>query len=365
MYYLFIIFFFHNIFGQIIENIPSKRLVYFFNLSLIIVIFIFTLGIRDTADWDMYYRYFVIENDKTDFVFYFLSKKFNDNHLSFVDLYKFHIVITLFLYLFLITRFTRNFFFVFLAYITFDYVHYVNQIRYYMGFPILMIGFYYLLYKKRYIISISLILLSILCHSALSVLLIFIPVYYISINNFLKLLLLLSTIVFVIVYAIFNLGIGIDVEHFGDYLNNDNLSSFVGGLFNALPYIICMTFLLYLNRGIHKKIDTSTLEGKKDEFIYKLCFFPIIFIPGALLLQIVGHRYIMPFSIFWFINYLYVIKRVPKKKRVFNYIIFSIVLLLSCFVIYILPDYLLPENHFKDQMETIIKSVDYFKGYFY
>ena len=143
----------HLIFGLLIENIKSRAFSIPLNILLIFTILVFTVGITYTADWYMYEYMYEQEDDTTDFVFYSLSKLFNKLRLPYDNLFIFHLISTLLIYFFLITKFTRNYFYVFLVYILLDYVHLTNQIRYYLGFPILLTGFYYLFYKKNYIIK--------------------------------------------------------------------------------------------------------------------------------------------------------------------------------------------------------------------
>ncbi|SMP94823.1 EpsG family protein [Epilithonimonas pallida] len=321
------------------------------------------LGIRYTADWDMYYLFFKQQNEKTDFIFYTLSKLFAKYHYNYNDLYSFHIVMIVIIYYILITRFSRHFFYIFLAYITLDYVHFTNQIRYYLGFPILMIGFYYLFYKKKYIFSILLIILSILCHSALSILLIFIPIYFIPKKKYFTYILRISLFVFVIVYYIFNTGLGKVLQHFGAYLEKDNVSSFVGGLFNALPYIFYLLFLILISRKLLKKYDRA--DNPTFEFVFKITFFSFIFLPGALILQIVGHRYLFPFAIFWIIYFLYLIQPLPNKEKFKYFFMFFLLNVLCGFTIYILPDVLNIDNLFMKELKHTMKSINYLRGYFY
>ncbi len=364
MLYILVLVFFSFFVGELIRSVPSRLFAYFCNLCFLFIVLNFTLGITYTTDWYMYYYMFKFEVDKTDPVFYNLSVLFNNYNLPYAYLFYFHISCTVLLYFFLITRFTRNYFFVFSLYLILDYVHLTNQIRYYMGIPIIFLGFYYLLVRKKYIVSIGLIIFSLLCHSALSVLLIFIPIYYfVPYRRYIKVCLYIAIVAFCIVYIIFNTGIGTTIKHFGFYLESENGSSVMGGLFNAIPYLLIISFLYFFSSKYLK--GSKKIEDPKFIFLYKATFFSIVLIPGAFLIQIIGHRYIMPFGVFWLMYYLYLIKGLPIRKNIINYLLFATVIIVVVYSIYILPDYVLKENHFFNELKYILNSINHLKGVLY
>lgn len=359
--FLFII---HLFFGLLIKNVRSRTLSFLINFSLFATIIYFTVGITYTADWFMYSWIYDKGNDNTDFVFFELSKIFNSLNLEYESLFVFHMLTSLLIYWFLISRYTRNYFYVFLIYILLDYVHFTNQIRYYLGLPILFTGFYYLLYKKKYIFSIFLIILSILCHAALATLVLFIPAYFfVPTRKFIKLSLASSLVVALIVFLLMQGGLAIVLDHYDAYFSKEYDSSLIGGIFNGLPYMVYYVFLL---------IETPKLIKKKNiadhplyELIFKLAFFSLLFLPASFFLQIIGHRYIMPFAIFWIIFYLYLIQDLPQKQKLFKMVFFGIIHFIAIFSIYILPDFVLPQNHFMEQVELTIQSIPYLKDLFF
>lgn len=359
--FLFII---HLFFGLLIENVRSRTLTFLINLSLFAAIIYFTVGITYTADWFMYSWIYDKGDDNTDFVFFELSKIFNSLNLEYESLFIFHMLASLLIYWFLISRFTRNYFYVFLVYLLLDYVHFTNQIRYYLGFPIILTGYYYLFYKKNYIISVILISVSLLCHVGLASLLVFIPAFYlITLRNFIKYIFLGSLVLALLVFLLMQGGLALMLDHYDAYFSSEYDSSFIGGIFNGLPYMIYYSFLLIeIPKLIKRKIIEDPL---KYELLFKLTFFSLLFLPGSFFLQILGHRYIMPFVIFWVIYYLYLVRDLPQKQKLFKMIVFGIVHFLAIFSIYILPDYLLPQNHFMEQLEYTIQSIPYLKDLFF
>lgn len=354
----------HLIIGLVNENLQDKMVATFFNIILIVLSLILTVGITFNSDWNMYYYLFKLEHFKTDFMFTLLTKIFKEFGLGYEDLFIFHIISIIFLFFLLISKFTRNFVYVFLIYFLLDYVHFTNQIRYYLGFPIMILGLYYLLNKRNYILGIGLGILSILFHNGLAVLLLFIPLFLIKDKNYLKILLYCSVAFALFLFLVLQYGIGISFSHFDSYLGGEYETSIIGGIFNALPYIIYLSFLLFEFFRITNNYPDK-MNDQEFVFLMKLSFFSVLFLLSSLFLQIIGHRYILPFSIFWIIFYLKMISGLPHKIRFLKMVLFSLVHLLALMCIYILPDLFLPQNHMKEELYLIIESIPYLKDVLY
>lgn len=365
MLFLAFILMLHLIIGLVNENLQDKIVATFFNLILILLSLFLTIGITYNSDWNMYYYLFKLEHFKTDFMFTLLTKIFKGFGLTYEELFIFHIISIIFLFFFLITRFTRNYVYVFLIYFLLDYVHFTNQIRYYIGFPIMIMGLYYLLHKKNYILGICLATLSILFHNGLVVLFLFIPSFLlINEKKYLKVLMFCSFIFATFLFLVLQYGIGISFSHFDNYLGGDYETSLIGGLFNALPYIIYLSFLIIEYSRITRKYP-EIIYDRELLFLTKISFFPVLFLLTSFFLQIVGHRYILPFSIFWIIFYLKLISGLSQKVRLFKMILFSLVHLITLVCIYILPDFFLSENHMKEELHLILESIPYLKDVIY
>ena len=355
---LFIFFLFHYFFGQLIEIYKLKPLAIIMGLLILGLTYYFLLWLEYTADYSMYQYMFKHETDNTDFLFQFLTKFYKANHWSFHDLHVSHIVVSTLIVFYLISRFTSNVFYVFFAYIILDYVHFSNQIRYFLGFPVMILAFYNL-FNKRYILFAILAYLAYLSHASLIVLLTFVPIYYlVKPKQYFKVLSILSVVCFIIVYVAFTLGLGLEIEHFGEYFKEEGTSSFLGGAFNAIPYIVMISFLYFESRK-YINANPDCFQDPKFNFLYKISFYTIIFIPASFFMQIAGHRYVMPFMIFYVIFYLYLIRNKTQKIKNLKMILFSSVCFLLSLVIYILPDFLFGENHFLTEIDYMLKSIQY------
>lgn len=327
---------------------------------LLAAVFVFTVGLRYTADYNMYYFLFKHEIGITDIGFKQLTIFFKERGLSYDDLFLSHLVAYTLIYFFFIKRYTSNYFYVFLAYILIDYVHYANQIRYYLAFSILLFAFHFM-FKRRYLWMIICCILAFVSHSATIVLFTFIPIYFfIKTNHYFKFIFILSIACFAIVYLGFSLGFARQIEHFGEYFDKGGISGFVGGLFNALPYIFLVGFL-YFQAKYYIKNNEDWQEDKKFVFLYKLTFYTTIFIPVSFFLQIAGHRYVMPFLIIYVIFFLYMIRDYSVRQKAHRLLSFSAVCFVVCLFIYILPSYILKENHFLHELELMLESIKYLK----
>jgi hypothetical protein len=165
----------------------------------------------------------------------------------------------------------------------------------------------------------------------------------------------------VLVVMVVRLGVGLSLEHFDSYLGREYEASVVGGLFNALPYLIYLAFILTEHYRMNRRYP-DLLKDTKNVILMKLSFFPLVFLPASFLLQILGHRYIMPFSIFWVIFYLRLIRDLPARVRFLKMLLFSGVHLAALVSIYILPDFFFRENHYIEEIKVMLKSIPYLQN---
>lgn len=348
----------HYSIGYIIEVFKLKPVAYVSTLTTIGFILFFTVGLHYTSDYNMYYYIYKYNIETSDFMFWFLSRIFKSFHLSFQDLYIFHIVISTLMFYWFIRRNTLNVFFIFFMYICLDYVHFSNQIRYYMGFPFLLLCFDFL-FKKKYIVSILFAVLAFLCHAALLLLLLFVPLYYFLKNEkYDYWIFILSGLFFALIGGLMISPWGQEIKHFGYYFGDDEVSSFSGGLLISLPYILFMSLIVF---------ETMKYRKRKANFnsdiqylnLYKLSYFSFIFVPSSIVIQILGYRYVMPFFVVYALYYLYMIKDLDYKIKGQKMLLFTLVCLVALFIIYVLPDILLGSNSKLKEIEQMLQSIRY------
>ena len=359
MLILFFIFIFHFLVGQLIELVNNKFLSSAWNLILICAVLYFTLGVEDTADTFMYQYFYENDWDTIDPMFIILGKIMNAYHYDYFAFYKLHIIIYTAAYFFFITRFTQNYFYVFLVFFVLYYVPYVNQIRYYLGFPFYLISIYYFLKNRNLVLFIIFTILALLSHSAIILLYGFIPLYYFfSTKRYFQIILALSGFSFIVVMILFQMGIVQEIEHFGEYFSKGMTSTFAGGVFTAIPYFIYI-FYLYIIDFFYKKKNSDYLEDKTYSFLSKWSYFTIIFIPASFFVNVLGQRYVFPFVIVWIIFFLFMIKNETPRKKFFHLLSFSGVNLFVAFLIYILPHSIFGESFYEDELLRSLKSIEY------
>lgn len=360
MLVLIVIFLFHFFIGQLLEVFKSKFTYYFFNAILLIIVFYFTLGVTDTADNYMFKFFYENDWEKTDPMFILLMKVMNHFKYNYYDFYKVHIIIYTLSYYFFISRYTKNIFYVFLVFFVLYYVPYVNQIRYYLAFPFFLLSIHYFIQKRNLFLFILSTILAVTSHSAIILLYGFIPLYYFTTTRFyFKAIFMGSGFIFLVVLVLFQLGIAQEIEHFGDYFDKGMTSSVTGGMFNALPYFIYITYLWIIDKK-YKKNNPDYETDKTYLFLSKFSFFSILFIPASFFVQVLGHRYVFPFIIVWIVFHLYTIRNEPPRRKFLSFMIGGGVHLLAGLSIYILSYYVLGNTFYQDELFKSMNSIEYF-----
>jgi hypothetical protein len=185
----------------------------------------------------------------------------------------------------------------------------------------------------------------------------------VPVEKFYKYAIILSGVIFIVALFIFNSALGEILKHFGDYFAKDNKSSFLGGLYNGIPYIL-FTVFLYIETVALIRQNPKIIEDPQFKFLYKISFFGMIFIPGSFLIQIIGHRYVMTLSVFWLLYYyIYFLKDQDPKLKLVRFSILSGIVFVSSLFIYILPDYIFGHSHFSEEFLDMVKSSDLLKDY--
>ncbi|WP_326985998.1 EpsG family protein [Chryseobacterium sp. MP_3.2] len=341
------------------ESTKIKGINYAFNLMLLFLVFYFTLGITDSADLPMYEFAYGKQRNDFDPMFVFLNSIMKTNGFTFLEFFKFHLIVYTLTYFFFITRYTKNYFYVFLVFIVLYYVPYVNQIRYYMAFPFFLLALHYFLTTRNWFLFILFTFLALITHSAILILYLFIPMFYfLSTKNFFLVTFISAFAFLAIVLLLFQLGILQQLEHFGEYFGKGNTGSLSGGFFNSLPYFVYLSFLWFIDKK-YKKNNSDYALDRNYRFLSKLSFFTIIFIPASFITQVLGHRYVFPFLIIWIIYYMYMIRNQSKQQKLFSFLLFALVHIVAGFCIYILPNIVFGESSFEYELEKSLKSIEY------
>jgi len=359
MLILVVIFLSHFLIGQFLEISKSKVFSYFFGLLLLAVVFYFSLGVTENSDNFMFKYFYENDWEKIDPMFILLMKVMNAYHFDYYAFYQVHLIIYTLSYYFFISRYTKNVFYVFLVFFVLYYVPYVNQIRYYLAFPFFLLSIHYFIQKRNLVLFVIFTALAFTSHSAILILYGFIPMYYfISSKSFFKYLFIFSGVLFMVVFALFQMGIVQEIEHFGEYFDKGMTSSVAGGIFNAIPYMIYIFYLWIIDKNYRKK-NPDFAQDKTYSFLSKFTFFSIIFIPAAFFVQILGNRYVFPFLIVWLIFYLYTIREEPAKRKFFSLFIAGLIHLFVGTLIYVIPHFIFGESFYEEELIKAMHSIKY------
>ena len=343
----------HFFINQIQYLFNRKIVFYLFGFILFAVIVYFLMQISYTADYAMYESFYKWEFEKTDFVFHQSALFFKKNNYGFQKLFSAHMLLISILYYLFILKFEKNIFYVFGAYILILFIPYVNQIRYFMAFPLFLLAAYYLLYKRKLPLFLIFAVLGFLSHSAIIVLYIIFPVYlYLPKRYYKSVMIYGSIILFIASYLVSTSSLHLLLDHFGEYIKNENQSSVLGGLFNTLP-LMAMLIPLYLLDKKYKGDRTLPVYI----FLKRMSFITTTLIPASIFIQIIGFRYVLPFVVVWIVFFLYLLKASPLKYKTLYLFTSYVIMLAVIFLQYSLANYVFGNSVLMKELYDTLESI--------
>lgn len=332
-------------------------------IVILFVFFLFAIEIKTTADWNGYILYFEDENIKTDYIFRLFSRIFKIFNLEFEQLYQLHIILIGLILINFIRKTNNSIFLVFGVYSIIYFVPIINQIRYYLAFALFLNTCYYLYVDKKTKLSIILFILSILSHSAISLLFLFPILNKVSKKiGYVKLLMISSISLFVFSFFLQTIGIVDMLNKYGTYFSSEGTGSLLGGLLNIFPYITLLIVLYNNNKSIIKK-KPYLIKDSIYILLYRLSMYTIVFIPISLYFQILSHRYVLPFTVVWLCLYLYPYQKSKNQVKVLQqmWLVFFVFFVLF-FYNYFLSEFIFGEESlYLIQFKESFNSIPYFK----
>lgn len=333
----------------------GKMLNFIITLSLLYIVFLFITYTPDKAVyiWWLDFPAFSINKEPTfQIVASYIRKHGYDYqflHVTFLSIYSF-------LYLFLVSRFTKNVFVITLLYVPLIFIFYGTQLRYFLGYFAAILGFYYLLVNKQRALAFFFFTFAVLSHYSL---ILFIPFYFVYKfkNNFFIKIVYLTFIIFVsylfLTTVILNLLSGV---RFLSYLKGELVSTYGGGLFSFATLI--PIYILVSRYYDYRIINNPKLNSdKKFIFLYKMSIIPLIYLGIALTVQVIGHRYIMTGMLFPILLFFYNFSEVTDKVKKIQ---FGLVFLVSYVFVFLhfnfSPALILGEWEMIGEMNKMLKS---------
>jgi len=280
-----------------------------------------------TPDWFGYELFFTTDDYIKEPLFRFIKIIIVSLGGNLYDLHLFYISIYSFIFVYIISKFTKNIFFVVILIYPILFIYYTTQIRYFLGYFLFCLALYKYYVDKKLTFGTVLGILGILSHYSV---LLFVPILItnkITISKFAGRMVVFGIIIFIIylfsaVFILKFLGLSNSYE---TYLFQSNSSSLLGGLFN---FSLLLSIFYYNYR--HLKQLMIKYSGLKSDvkflFLYRLAYYPLVFSLITLITQEIGRRFILPAFLFHILLLIYVYTRVNRKDK-FN--VMKLILLFS------------------------------------
>ena len=322
-------------------------------------------GVTYTADWFSYEAAFDegLLQVKNDWAYGYLGALLRHwGYNNFIYLYRTHIFLMAVLFPLLFYKIKVSPLLLTAVTIVFLYVAIANQIRYYLAFPIALFALYYIFVEENRLVALILAIIAVLSHSGIAVFLlvqVFFYYYMGKRENVVKILLYSSIGLFAL-YSFFSDEIISRLGVFDYYLTSANQhSSLVGGIYNLLPSIISISFVIYMHSYLQKNDKTMT-QNRKYKFLFIVGIATVVLSLMALRTQIIAHRYINPLICIWIGFFIYTKKtsfsQIKKRANLFISVILVMELLWATIVPYYLGIY---DTLLNPEMVLIISSIQF------
>lgn len=251
-----------------------------------------------TPDWDGY-SYWMSNDAGRDVVFQFLSALYRDHGYEYSALHMTYVLLHAALLVYLTSKLTKNYFLAVLIYISIIYLFYTTQIRFFLAYFLFSFGIYCLVINRWYRRSALLFVAAILNHSALLLMIPMLVLFYIGPKKIGRFILVLA-VGFWAVALLLNLTslLPAGAEYFSSYISSDaERPGLLGSFLVFGPYILSSGLLYFFVRG--KSGGYRALEENPAlKYAWYMALTPMIYLPIAMGLQIIGHRFIVSSLIF-------------------------------------------------------------------
>ncbi len=312
-------------------------------------------GVTDNNDWGTYTYIFEGEIESNDFLFSVLSKYLFAKGYDFLFLYQIHIVIMAVFFVYFASRFGKSSTFIIICiYSILQFVPLSNQIRFFVAYSFFLFATYELMVGKNKILFAVFALMSFMSHFGILLMFPFILAFYkYGIANYIKRVMLWGIYFTIIVFVSYNIIITL-LPQYIYYFSPEMTSTFLGGVFNNLIWILWFLLILRTHSKIMRESPNEINEDLKYNYLFKLSLYSIIFLPISFYLQIFSHRYIASAIIVWVAYLIYVNNyKATFYERIKSFSILIILFSVTFIYIYILPEYVIGISGYDTALETI------------
>ncbi|MEN4761974.1 MULTISPECIES: EpsG family protein [unclassified Chryseobacterium] len=309
------------------------------NFLMIFLIIIIILGFVDYTPDKKFYEYWIYNIPDHLEPFFKLSATYLVKHqYGYKELHLFFISTYTFILLFLISRFSNKLFLISLLHISTILIFYVTQLRYFMGFYAVCLGIYYFYVSRNLLLAIFFLVFGMSNHYGLISFVAIIPFFHIKTDKILSKLVIVTIIILLV--TLFIVGVGaaaFSQVRFIGYFVSELQSSFLGGLLTFLPYIIIVYFIQQLHKKNISK-NSNITDDKKYHFLYIMSITNICLLGVALITQVVGHRMIMPATLFQILFVFYSMKYYDGDEKAILVIKFISIVVIFLFYMYVFTE---------------------------
>lgn len=331
MFFIIIFLFFLLLLSRFLSHFKLGRVaIFLYTLIGLYCIFILINYTPDKQYYIFWIEYPELTLDKEP-TFQIVAEYIRKHHYSYQFLHITFIGIYSLLYLYFVSRFSKNVYIITLLYIPLIFIFYGTQLRYFLGYYAVLLGYYYLLVAKKKMLALFCFIFAVCSHYSL---LFFIPFYFLYQikDNFYRRILRITAIVFagytLLTTVIFNLFAGI---RFVTYLKGDLVSSFSGGLFS---FGVLIPVYVLVNQYYKARLNDNPelINDSKFIFLYKFSLIPLAFLGIAITAQVIGHRFIMTGVLMPILFLFYRWNEIKNRTRKIRYLFFFIFTYIIIFV---------------------------------
>ncbi|MEZ2295897.1 EpsG family protein [Variovorax sp. RCC_210] len=272
-----------------------------------------------TPDWDGY-SYWMSNDAGRDIVFQFLSALYRDNGYEYSALHMTYVLLHAIILVYLASKLTKNYFIVVFIYISIIYLFYTTQIRFFLAYFLFAFGAYCLVIDRRHWRSALFFVAAVLNHSALILMAPLVLLFYVSPKKLGRSILFLAS-GFWTIALLLNLTalLPAGAEYFSSYISSDaERPGLLGSFLVFGPYILSSALLYFFIRGKaggYRSLEENPLL----RYSWYMALTPMVYLPIAMGLQIVGHRFIVSSLIFHLCAWMSLFKVQLKFSKELRY----------------------------------------------
>lgn len=326
-------------------------------IYVVSVIFIVCGLVTYTPDWDGYSNWMTNDSGR-DLIFQLLSSFYSDHGYDYSMLHMTYVILHASMLVYLVSKLTKNYSFVILIYISIIYLFYTTQIRFFLAYFSYCVGVYLIFLGKPKRIAGLFLIFAVLNHSAVVLMFPFAAFLYVNPKK-LGTYIIFSAGVLGATFMFLNITslLPVNADYFADYLSPDvKRPGLLGSLLIFAPYAISAGALFFLTR--QRSFDLMPAE-KKLPFRYAWCMSltPMIYLPIAMGLQIVGQRLIVSSLIFHLCAWTLLLREEYRLSKPSCYVVLICIWAFFLSFAYGIPSILGLENYFDSTIKVFQSNI--------